>query len=170
MQQEIAMNETNPMPSMMQADSAEKQIVNTRFGEVNIAGAPQIGFPAGMLGLPDKQAYCLAEFPGDAMNSQFRLLQSLDDERLSFIMKPLGIDNGIIERADLEKACGELGIAHDKALFLLVVSVARGGGNVMVTANARAPIVVDVEGQNAWQYVLSNTAYDMKHLLNGIAQ
>ena len=132
--------------------------IDTRFGKVTIYRKSPITFPNGMLGLPDKFQFCLTNFPSEKL-SRFKLLQSLEDNALSFITLPVEVDNALVERADIEQACRELDIALDNVAILFVVSVQRDANGTQLSVNARAPILMHVSRRLAAQYVFHNTKY-----------
>jgi flagellar assembly factor FliW len=48
---------------------------------------------------------------------------------------------------------------------LLVVSIRKSGDKAAISVNLRAPLVVDVKGRTAWQFVLSNQEYSVRHAI-----
>jgi flagellar assembly factor FliW len=140
--------------------------IESRFGPITVDKAKAILFPVGILGMPDKHHFVLTEFP-NAKLQQFKLLQSLDDPELSFITLPLELDNGIIERADVDNACRDMEIAAPDLAMVLIVSVHRGLTNVQLSVNARAPIFVDTSRQAAAQYVFTSSKYRVQHFITG---
>lgn len=140
--------------------------IESRFGAITVDKAKAILFPVGILGMPDKHHFVLTDFP-NAKLQQFKLLQSLDDHELSFITLPLELDNGIIERADVDNACRDMEIASPDLAMVLIVSVHRGLNNVQLSVNARAPIFVDTNRQAAAQYVFTSSKYRVQHFITG---
>ncbi|MFZ4541705.1 MAG: flagellar assembly protein FliW [Rickettsiales bacterium] len=140
------------------SEASEKEELDTRFGRITINPRQIIIFPTGMLGMPDKQQYCLTHFPSEKM-ARFKLLQSLDDAALSFITVPVDIDNPIIEREDLAQAAQDLGMPLTDVVVLLVVTVQRESGVAKLSVNARAPVLVQVSRNLAAQYVFPHTKY-----------
>jgi flagellar assembly factor FliW len=147
-----------------EAQSPETETVQTRFGEVTIYRRNPIIFPNGMLGMPDKFQFCLTSFSGEKL-ARFKLLQSLDDMQLSFITLPLDIDNPIIEAADLQQAARDLEIPLEQMAVAVIVSVHRESGVVKLSANARAPLLMNVARRIAHQYVFGSSKYDIRHLI-----
>jgi flagellar assembly factor FliW len=144
--------------------SSDAETLNTRFGTVMISRENPIVFPIGLLGMPDKFHFCLAEFPDDNLE-QFKLLQSLDDEELSFITLPVDLQNPIVEETDIKAACQDLGISENSMAMLLIVSVHRGPGDMRLSVNARAPLFIDTERRLAQQYVFRNDKYKVQHMI-----
>lgn len=140
------------------------EVLETRFGVIEIDRANAITFEHGLLGVPNSKQFVLVDFPSNKLQ-QFRLLQSLDDKNLSFITLPLDIENSIIEKADIEKACTDIGIAPQNLAVLLIVSVHRTPTQLNITVNARAPLVIDVGSRHAMQYVFQHSRYKVQQPL-----
>ncbi len=134
------------------------ELIDTRFGKIAIKRDNPITFPRGLLGMPDKTSFCLLDFPVKKF-AQFRLLQSLDDNALSFISLPLEVVNDIIDREDIVKACKDLDLPEKDLAILLIVSVHRGASEVRLSVNARAPLLIDASRREATQYVFQNNRY-----------
>lgn len=148
------------------AEGSAVEVVQTRFGEVRIDVSKAVYFPKGLLGMPDRPHFVLANFPGEKM-PQFKLLQSLDELALSFITLPLDLANPIIEEADALRACADLEIVPQDLALLLVVSVHRSPNAVRITANARAPIMIDAARRAGVQYVFQHDKYKVQHVIGG---
>ena len=124
--------------------------------------AEQITFEKGLIGFSDHRDYGLMELPDERL-SQFRLLQSMDDPDLSFLLLPLAIEGGPIAAEDLDKALKSLGVAKEDAVILAIVTVRKADEQFSVTANIRAPVVINLETRQGVQYVLANTDYSIRH-------
>jgi len=140
------------------------QVINSRFGEIAVDATRAVAFPNGLLGMPDKNHFVLANFSNQKMQ-QFNILQSLDDLNLSFIVLPLELNNNIIETADIRGAADDLLIVVDDLLVLLVVSVHRSPSKVRMSVNARAPLFIDAKRKFGTQYVFKDTAYKVQQML-----
>ncbi len=148
-----------------QKKSQELEIIETRFGPVEISRSNPIVFERGLLGVPDSQNFVLVNFPSENLQ-QFKLLQSLDKDELSFITLPLDLDNSIIARADIEKACEDVNIPVDDVAILTIVSVHRSPDKVTLSINARAPLLINVRNRQALQYVFQHSRYQVQQMLN----
>lgn len=155
-------------PAMMSPgampERSESEVIDTRFGKVTIFRNNPIVLPNGMLGQPDKNQFCLSNFPSEKM-ARFKLLQSLDDLALSFITLPVELNNPIVDRADMEQAARDLNIPADQLVSLFVVSVHREAGAVKLSVNARAPIMLDAVRRVATQHVFHNAKYQIRQPL-----
>ena len=142
----------------------ETEVIQTRFGQVTISRKNPLKFPKGMLGIPDRFAYCLTSMPSPKL-AKFKLLQSLEELELSFITLPFEPDNSIITRADVTQALEDLKIAPASAAMMFIVSVHRRPGAVQLSVNARAPIFVDAQKREASQYVFNSNKYAIQHMI-----
>jgi flagellar assembly factor FliW len=140
------------------------ETIKSRFGEVTVDTEKALHFPRGLLGMPDKQRFALANFPNPKMQ-QFMLLQSLDDAAISFITLPLELQNAIINADDLKSACRDLQITEPNLALLLIVSVHRSPDQVKLSVNARAPLFIDAERRTGVQHVFQQETYKVQHML-----
>lgn len=150
-------------------NSDEFQRIETRFGTIEVSRKSPLIFEHGLLGVPNSHSYALVDFPSEKLG-HFKLLQSLDELELSFITLPLAIENHIIERADLEKAATDIGISIDNMAVMLIVSVHRTPNQVLLSVNARAPLLVDVTNRYSIQYVFQHSRYKVQHMLDASAE
>ncbi len=141
----------------------QRLVIESRFGTLAVAAENAIDFPKGLVGFEDFRAYALAEL-SDRRYAQFRVLQSLDDHKLAFLVLPLDPDAGVVDRRDLAAACETLGIAIADLAILLVVTIRRDGdGQAQVSANLRAPLLIDSARRLGWQYVFPNDSYPVRY-------
>lgn len=147
------------------SQAAEDKVIETRFGPVKLVTDNPISFPQGLLGFPSMTRFCLINFPV-AKFARFKLLQSLEDENLSFITFPLEGDNLIIEASDLEDACKEVDISLPDLSVLLIVTVHRSTDIVRLSVNARAPILISTSARSGVQHVFPREKYKIQHFIS----
>ena len=140
------------------------EAIETRFGMVTIQRENPILFPSGPLGMPDKQNFCLSAFPSVKMQ-RFKLLQSLDDMKLSFITLPLELHNPILNSDDVAAACKDVDISLSNLALMVIVSVHRSPSGIKLSVNARAPLLVDTANRLAIQYVFPSEKYLVQHFI-----
>ena len=133
-------------------------VIETRFGSLEFGPDNSLYMPVGPLGFTDFHHFGLAELPKPAAD-HFKLLQCLDSHELGFIVTELAIDDGRVAREDLEDAALSVGIPVESALFLLIVTIRAVGESTSITANLRAPVVVDRKRLIARQVVMANSSY-----------
>jgi len=148
----------SPMPAV-----AEAPPLVTRFGAIAPDPERIIVFPRGLLGFPNQHRYVLSDIPGtDAI---FKLLQSLDDPDLSFVVLPLDASEGPIANSDLVAARTALAIEEAALAVLAIVTLRAEHERVDFTVNLRAPLLVDTGRRLGYQHVLPNDAYPLRHPL-----
>ena len=142
--------------------SGNEVILDTRFGTIAFDRERTIHFASGLLGFGDRQNFALAELPQERL-AEFRLLQSLDDQNLGFIVLPLDPASGPIAAGDLEDASSALEIRRVDAVFLLMVTVRNEGEKgISLTCNLRAPLIIDSRRRIGRQIVLGNSDYAIR--------
>jgi flagellar assembly factor FliW len=141
-----------------------EQVIETRFGPLAFGPENRVNMPLGLLGFGNYRRFGLAELPQPEL-AAFRLLQSLENPKLSFIVHPVKLGDPRIAREDLEDAALSVGIDVESAAFLLIVTVRPGPKGSSITVNLRAPIVVDVKRALARQVVMANSSYSIQQPL-----
>jgi len=142
-------------------------VVETRFGTYEFSPQNTVVMPQGLVGFADHQLFGLGNLPEPAPED-FKLLQSLGDVPLSFIVMPVLAKQAPIGPADVEEACTAAGIDPRQACFLFVITIRprADGTGIDMTANLRAPIVFDQTTRLARQHVLSNSQYPLRQPLD----
>lgn len=141
-------------------------LVETRFGVYAFDETNTLDFPVGLLGFAGHQTFGLGNLPQPELVN-YKLLQSLARPDLSFIVTPLEPDSSLVAQVDLEAACRSAGVAFAHATFLLLVTLRPGPNGLEMTANLRAPLVLDLERRVGRQIVLQNPDYPIRHSLAG---
>jgi flagellar assembly factor FliW len=155
---------TGTPPAVSGAANDQPLVVESRFGTIMVAADSQISFPQGLLGFSDFHAFGVATLP-DGKHPQFRVLQSLEDASLAFLVAPLNLDSGAISAEDMADACATLAIPREELGVLLIVTVRREGATAQVSVNLRAPVFIDSRRRVARQYVMPNARYAIRHPL-----
>ncbi len=134
--------------------------VNTKFfGELEADEKDIISFEDGIPGFPDLKKYLMVY---DDKNEHFNYLQAIDDKSVCFIItSPFFIipDYSMDISDDSVK---KLGIEEDKDVMLYSI-VTIPEDIKQMTANMKAPLVVNVKNRKALQEVLDNERYSIKH-------
>lgn len=136
--------------------------VETRLGPVAARRNATIDMPQGPLGFARHTRFALVELPNPNL-ARFRLLQSLDAPDVSFVVAPVEGSGGPIAKVDLDEACLSAGLAPGNLLVLVIVTVRSAPSGVTLTANLRAPVIVDVQKRVGRQVVLANPNYAVRH-------
>jgi flagellar assembly factor FliW len=138
--------------------------IQTRFGQMVVDPASIFRLPRGLMGFSQLHDYALANLPEERFGV-FKLLQSLEAPEVSFIVAPYQPGDGLIAPEDIAEAFQALGIGAAEGAVLLVVSIRKSGDKAAVSVNLRAPLIVDVAKRAAWQFVLSNQEYSVRHAI-----
>jgi len=143
----------------------KKQEIKSRFGKISVQVEKAISFPHGLPGMPEAVSFCVADFPNTA-HDQFKILQCMNIEELSFIVVPATYDNQLLEEKDAIDACSILGINPDDLLLLFIVTTHEEDSKRRLSVNAKAPIFVDSANKTATQYVFQGKTYDIQHFIS----
>ncbi len=146
---------------------SETVVVETRFGTYEFTPTQTVVMPRGLIGFADQQVFGLANLPAPVPEA-FKLLQSLGEPPISFVVMAMSSDEAPIEAADLDEACAVTGFVRDEiqVMFLCTIRPKDNGEGIDMWANIRAPILFDLEAQRARQYVLPNSRYSMRQPLD----
>lgn len=146
-------------------DSGRSITIDSKYGRIDINLEQAILFPYGLLGMPSNTDYVVTHFPKPNME-QFKLLQNLNDHELSFAVLPIANGSELFDKSDIDEACTVTEIKPDNLVILAIISVQRTVEEIKVTANMRAPLLIDTERKLGVQYVFPSNKYDIRHLLS----
>lgn len=142
----------------------ESYLVESRYGELTFANEQVMTIQRPILGFPNLTKFGIAKLPSQNSDNLV-LLQSLEDANTSFPCFALDIHNPLIEEKDLTGTYESLGIKPEDGAILCILTVREEAGKNIITANLRAPVFVDSARRIAWQVVLSNPRYPIRHQL-----
>lgn len=136
--------------------------VNTRlFGEIDVAEDRIINFTTGIMGFEEYVHYTLifnAEKKGNIM-----WLQSLDEPELAFtVMDPMKIVpeyNPVVE----DEWLAPLGEVETEDDYFLLSVVTVPSDLTKMTANLKAPIVINMNTMKACQIIVNNDDYQVRY-------
>ena len=132
-----------------------------RFGQVTIGAEEKIHIPQGILGFPELRDYCLID-PGD--ETLIVWLQSLTDPALAFpVLEPkIFFPQFAARLSGMELRELRLDNVNQSAVFSILTIPA---DVTQMTANLKAPLVVNLREQVAKQVVLQENEYSIRHLM-----
>lgn len=154
----------SPVKTAPQAAStppAAPGAISTRFGVVTVHPDRLITLPDGLLGFADCQRFALADLPDP--QGVFKLLQSVDEPELAFLVLPIDQIAGPLERSDLEHACRVLGFDWPALAVLALVTVRPDPEGVHFSINLKAPLLIDTGRQVGRQHVFAGEAYPLRY-------
>ena len=127
-------------------------IQTTRFGAVQLQSEDVIDFPEGILGFNDLRKFVLLDDPNDEI---FAWLQSCEVSHVAFpVLEPELFTTGyqvMLTKHDLET----LGLQkQEKTRSFSIITIPDDA--TLMTANLKAPIVINIEKRSARQIVLQD--------------
>jgi flagellar assembly factor FliW len=134
------------------------KVATKASGFIDVDERQKIIFPDGLFGFEGFKEYVLL----DADRQPFYWLQSLDVERVAFVLV-----NPFLFRPDYEvnisnEELSEIDIhSPEKALIFSIVTIPPGGGPM--TANLQGPLVINRETRTGKQAILSDVRWKTKH-------
>ena len=137
-------------------------IVKTgRFGQLTIDDQDVITIPTGVLGFPEYTKFCLVDAADDTL---ILWLQSLDNPEIAFAVlepKVFRTDYAVrLSGAELREL--KLENVNQSAVFSILTIPS---DVTLMTANLKAPIVINLRERIAKQVVLQENEYSIKHLM-----
>ena len=135
-------------------------IVKTgRFGQIEVSSDEIISIPSGVLGFPEDHDFCLVD-PGD--DTLILWLQSLKNPHLSFpVLEPKIFKPDYVVRLSAAEL-RELRLSSIKYASVFTILTIPSNLSEM-TANLKAPLVINVVEKTAKQVVLQENDQPIKH-------
>ena len=143
---------------------AASTTVPTMFGPMTFHHDALLTLPHGLIGMPGKKTFGLGDMP-DPSYGNFKLMQCIEQPELAFLVLPIEFLPDRIGAADIAEALDTLSVPPEQAALLLIVTARKTDGKVSLTANLRAPVVVNRKERVARQYVMPNSTYEIRHVL-----
>ncbi len=137
-------------------------VAQTRlFGEITIEDDKVLEFPNGIIGIEDKHKFAIVYDVERGSDTAIRWLQSMEDPYLALpVIEPLAIVdkyNPIIEDALLEP----IDNPQDEDIVVLLTMIV-SSDVTKVTANMKAPIVINSATRKGEQIIVENADYEAK--------
>jgi len=129
-------------------------IQTTRFGQVTLESQDLFAFPEGILGFADLKKFALLDDPNDDI---FAWLQSCDEPAIAFpVLEPELFQQGYkisLAKSDLEA----LKLTNTEGIRQFCI-ITIPDDPTQMTANMKAPIVINVAAKTARQCVLQDNS------------
>lgn len=136
-------------------------LVKTKyFGEVDLPEEKILTFDRGMIGFGDYRRYTIL-YDCEKEESNISWLQSVDEPTLALpVVKPWLVkeDYNPIVEDELLKDIGEL--TEDNLVILLTMTIPQD--IEQMTANLKAPIIINADTRKAAQIIVENEDYEVK--------
>lgn len=137
---------------------------DTRFGAVSLREDRLITFPEGLYGFPDCTVFGLTQLP-NVEESPLLLLQCVNRPELAFLVADPTVLGMEIAKGDIEEAVRTSKLPAKETQVLVILTMYDHGESYYITANLRAPLLVDSTSRQAKQYILLNKDYSTQHKL-----
>jgi flagellar assembly factor FliW len=130
-----------------------------RFGQIEVSTDEIISVPSGILGFPDDHNFCLVD-PGD--ETLILWLQSLSNPRLAFpVLEPrIFKSNYVVRLSAAELRELRLSSIQDASVFTILTIPS---ALPEMTANLKAPLVINIKEKIGKQVVLQENDQPIKH-------
>lgn len=139
-------------------------LVKTKhFGEIELDESKIINFDNGILGFEDCKRYTILYDAVEGERPEISWLQSLDEPALAlpvispFIIKP---DYNPLIEDELIKSLGEL----NEDNIVILVSVTVPSDIEKISANIKAPFIINTELKKGAQIIAENQEYEIRYL------
>ena len=162
---EPSMAKPDPIEEAGSMDQPKTIMIDTRYGTYEVERDKIVSFPKGLIGFGQLLDYAILNMPHEG-TERFKLLQSVDDPGIGFYVVPVGLENSGFEPEDIARAAEQYEFDLKDLAILLIVTARKTEASVELTANLRAPLLVDTENCVAYQHVLSDDKYPLRHKLN----
>ncbi len=146
----------------------EKKLI-TYFGEITLDPQKVIYFPNAILGFANLYNYCISTIPDNKIPGSL-ILQSLDNEKIAFIITPLGeaIFSGpdaVMNYDDILQGAKLYNIEGENLSVVAITKISKDGDNLQITANLMAPILIDKQEKVGYQHVLLRNDYPLDYII-----
>jgi flagellar assembly factor FliW len=146
----------------MTSDVGEELVFATRFGEVKLRKDRLISFPQGLFGFRECTSFGLTRLP-NVDESPILLMQCVNEPSVAFLVadpKVLGLK---IESIDEDEALQGTNMPKTDTQFLSILTLYDNGDSYYLTANLKAPLLVDSSHRTGVQYILTSKSYTTQH-------
>ncbi len=158
------LDDTSPAP----AGPSQDILLTNHFGDFVVHADTILTFDYGIIGFSEFKTFALVKLPHLDTESPFRLLVSMEEPHLSFIVFPTTSQSPLIEKEDVSALCERYKIIPSDLLLLHIASIQEDAtlGN-KITLNLKAPIVIDASTRHADQYVFTDKDYTLHYRMDG---
>ena len=143
-------------------------LLTNHFGDFVVHADTIITFDYGIIGFSEFKSFALVKLPHLDTETPFRLLVSMDEPHLSFIVFPTTCQSPLIDQNDVSALCQHYKIHPSNMLLLHIANIHEDAafGN-KITLNLKAPIVIDAGTRRAEQHVFTDKDYALHYRMDG---
>jgi flagellar assembly factor FliW len=137
-------------------------LVQTKFfGEVEIDDAKILDFPNGIIGFEDFKKFAIIYDIDDDKETKISWLQSVEEATLALpVIDPMAIVNEYSPMIE-DELLKPLGNSADEDLLCLLVMIVPSD-MTKVTANMKAPVIINSKTNKGVQLIVDNADYPVK--------
>ncbi|NBV54315.1 MAG: hypothetical protein EBR79_01215, partial [Proteobacteria bacterium] len=142
--------------------SASNLTFTTKFGEITLNPNLLLSFPHGLFGFRECTQFGLAKLPG-MESSPLMLMQCTNQPAIAFLVadpSQLGLE---ISAEDKTDALKQTKLNGKTTQFLTILTLYDSGESYYLTANLKAPVLVESQTQTGVQFILNNKSYSTQH-------
>jgi flagellar assembly factor FliW len=147
---------------MMSTDAGEELIFTTRFGEVKLRKDRLIKFPQGLFGFKECTSFGLTRLP-NVDESPILLMQCVNEPQVAFLVADPSVLGLSIKDDDRSEALRDTQLSKGDTQFLSILTLYDNGDSYYLTANLKAPLLIDSNQRTGVQYILSSKDYTTQH-------
>lgn len=137
------------------------KVLTKFFGEVELDDEKILEFPNGIIGFEDFKKYAIMYDEDDKSDTRISWLQSLDEPALALpVIDPLAITDEYIPMIEDELLEPLDNPSDEDLLFLLALTVP--SEMKKVTANMKAPFIINASAKKGVQLIVENEDYSVK--------
>lgn len=149
-------------PDVLASDAGATKKYKTRFGEVELREDRLIDFPNGIFGFRDCTQFGLTRLP-NVDESPLLLLQCVNLPEIAFLVADPNVLGLNLKEEDRTQAITDTSMAPEDTQFLTILTMYDSGESYTITANLRAPLLVNSKTRTAMQHILPNKEYTTQH-------
>lgn len=136
----------------------------TSFGEIQLREDRLLSFPKGLLGLPHCTVFGLSRLPG-VDESPLMLMHCINDPHITFLVADPSVLGLHIQDKDIEQALKDEGLSAKDTQILTILTLYPDEDAGYLTANLRAPVLVNSSTREGVQHILASKEYTTQHKL-----
>ena len=155
---------SEPMHSDVSLKDGATLTFQTRFGPIELREDRLLEFPQGLFGFRECTQFGLAKLPS-VDNSPLMLLQCVNQPSIAFLVADpaqLGVEIGA---SDISEALTETRMSQADTQILAILTLYDQGESYYLTANVKAPVLINSTSRTGQQFIFSNKSYSTQHKL-----
>lgn len=153
---------SQPAQTPITSDVGEELTFTTKFGQVSLRADRLIEFPQGLFGFRECTQFGLTKLP-NVDESPIMLMQCVNQPTIAFLVADPATLGLAIAEEDRAEALADTQLPAADTQFLSILTLYDNGDSYYLTANLRAPLLIDSASRTGLQHILSNKDYTTQH-------